>query len=246
MPQQKKPDCKDRYITRRSGKGKLGFPLTETRTIIMGDGSAKTNEFSTNLETIEFVSLKLDSLLFEIPPGYTQVMTEAELQEKASMQDMIDQYKKQGNNNDASKDLRGEKVKTITRVGIFQPNSNGQVQGALLQQHLVDIMSSDAIEAIPVETEEDARKNSCDYTLATEFTKIKSGSKVGGLLKAIKNTDPNAASSFTIDATLTLKSLSDKASPAPQTVSGKYDGKPDDAAKKALDEGSRKVLNTLK
>jgi hypothetical protein len=249
-PQQKQPECKDRYVTHRSGKGKLGFPISETRTIIMGNGSAKTSEFVTNLETVEFASVKLDSMLFEIPPGYTQVMTEAELQEKASMQDMIDQYKKQGdnrgNNNAGSMDPSAVKVKGGTRIGIFQPNSDGQVQGATLQQQLVEMISSGSIEAIAVETEEDARKNNCDYTLATEFTKFKSGSKVGGLIKAIKNTDPNAASSFNIDATLTLKSLTDKASPAPQTVSGKYDGKPDDAARKALDEGSKKILNALK
>ena len=36
------PDCKDRFVTRRSGKGKLGFPLTETTTII------KVDEFTEN------------------------------------------------------------------------------------------------------------------------------------------------------------------------------------------------------
>ncbi len=61
--EKEKPDCQDKYITRRSGKGKLGFPLTETRTIIMGNNKAKTTEFETSLETIEFSSEKLDSML---------------------------------------------------------------------------------------------------------------------------------------------------------------------------------------
>lgn len=97
---QEKPDCKDKYVTRRSGKGKLGFPLSETRTIIMGNGAAQTTEFQTSLETLEFSSEKLDSMLFEIPPGYTQTMNENELQDKLDMNDMINQYKKQNNNND--------------------------------------------------------------------------------------------------------------------------------------------------
>ncbi|HUR65132.1 MAG TPA: hypothetical protein VMZ03_02175 [Chitinophagaceae bacterium] len=244
--QQQQPDCKDRFITHRSGKGKLGFPLTETRTIIMGNGDAKTSEFSTNLETLEFSTLKLDSMLFEIPPGYALAKSESELEEKVSMEDMINQYKKQANNNDVARDPPVQKIKNGIRIGIYQPNSDGQVQGASLQKYMVDMISTGSIEAVAVETEEEARKNNCDYTLTTDFTKIKSGSKVGGLLKAIKNTDPNAASSFTIEATLTLKSLTDRSSPAPQTVSGKYDGKADDAAKKALDDGSSKVLSVIK
>lgn len=243
--QQPQPECKDRYITHRSGKGKLGFPLTETRTIIMG-GEAKTNEFTTSLETLEFSSLKLDSMLFEIPPGYTLAKNESELQEKASMQDMIEQYKKQGNNNDPVMDPPAQKAKRGIRIGVYEPKSDGQVQGPLLQQHLVDEMSSGNIEAIVVTTEEEAKKNDCDYTLTTDFTKIKSGSKVGGLIKAIKNTDPNAASSYSIDANMVLKRLTDGSTHTAQNVSGKYDGKLDDAAKKALSEGSRNVLGTLK
>ncbi|HEV7779740.1 MAG TPA: hypothetical protein VGO58_00660, partial [Chitinophagaceae bacterium] len=87
-----KPDCIDKYITHRSGKGKLGFPLTETRTIIMG---GQSNEFSTALETVELSTLKLDSMLFEIPPGYTQTTNEADLQEKMDMKAMMNQYKNQ-------------------------------------------------------------------------------------------------------------------------------------------------------
>ncbi|MEI9810106.1 MAG: hypothetical protein WDO16_20800 [Bacteroidota bacterium] len=72
------PECKDRFVSRRSGKGKLGFPLIETRTMIMATGNAQANEFKTSLETLEFSTMKLDSMLFEIPPGYKQAMNEEE------------------------------------------------------------------------------------------------------------------------------------------------------------------------
>ena len=57
-----KPDCMDRFVTRRSGKGKLGFPLIEKRTMIMG-GQASSSEFVTDLETIELLATELVPLV---------------------------------------------------------------------------------------------------------------------------------------------------------------------------------------
>ena len=60
--EKQKPDCIDKFVTRRSGKGKLGFPLSETRTIIMGGQGAQTSEFKTDIETLEltYEGLTLD------------------------------------------------------------------------------------------------------------------------------------------------------------------------------------------
>ena len=107
-------------------------------------------------------------------------------------------------------------------------------------------MTDGTVEAIAVASEDEAKKFNCDYTLASDFIKIKQGSKVGGLLKAIKNTDPNAASSYTIEAAMTLIKLSDGSTKLQPKLNGKYEGQIDDAAKKALDEGSRQVLRALK
>ena len=247
--EQPQPDCKDRFITHRSGKGKLGFPLTETRTIIIGDGKSKTSEFTTSLETIEFSSEKLDSMLFEIPLGYTQTMTENDLQDKFDMNDMMNQYKNQNNDNGKNNTTptTEQKMAGTIRIGVYEPKGgDGQLQTTVLQQHLVGSLKDGAIDAITISSEEDAKKYNCDYTLVSDFIKIKSGSKVGGLLKAIKNTDPNAASSFNIEATLTLIKLADGSVRSQPNVSGKYDGKIDDAAQKALDDGSRQILKAIK
>lgn len=244
--EKQEPDCKDRYITHRSGKGKLGFPLTEKRTIIMGDGTSKTNEFETNLETLEFSSEKLDSMLFEIPVGYTETKNENDLQDKFDMNEMINQYKN-ADNGKTNTIPSEQKMPGTIRIGVYEPKGgDGQLQTPVLQQHLAASLKDGSIDAVAVSSEEEARKYNCDYTLATDFVKIKSGSKVGGLLKAIKNTDPNAASSFTIEATLTLIKLSDGSTKLQPNVSGKYDGKADDAASKALDDGSRQILKGLK
>lgn len=244
-PEQRKPDCTDKFITRRKGKGKLGFPLTEKRTIIMGGG--KTNEFETSLETLEFTSTKLDSMLFEIPPGFTLAAKEEDLQDKMDMGEMMNQYKNM-NKNAGQPAISGNEAKKAgtVRVGVFVPTGDEQIQNPELQQYLAGELTSGNVEGVPVKDEEEARKFNCDYTLSTAFTKIKSGSKVGGLLKAIKNTDPNAASSFTMEATMNLVSLTDGSTKLQPSISGKFEGKIDDAARKALDQGSKQVLNGLK
>ena len=241
------PECKDKFESHRSGKGKLGFPLSETRTIIMGNSKAQTSEFSTNMETLEFSSLKLDSSLFVIPPGYTQTMNESELQDKMDMQEIMNQYKKEGQNNENSNPVINEQKKSgVIRIGVYEPKGDGQLQTFSLQQYMAGVLNKGRIEAIAITSEEEAKKYSCDYTLTTDFTRIKQASKVGGLLKAIKNTDPNAALSFNIDVILILTSVADGSAKLQPSVSGKYEGKMDDAAKKALDEGSRQILNGLK
>lgn len=241
-----KPDCKDKYVTRRSGKGKLGFPLIEKRTIIM-NGQASTSEFVTDLETLELTTGKLDSMLFEIPPGYTETKNEQDLQEKFDMNDMINQYKGNNNDNEGEKTQVSEQKKPgVVRIGVYQPKAEEQLQVSVLQQQLADALTGGNIEAMPVASEEEARKFECDYTLATDITRMKPASKVGGLLKAIKNADPNAAANYNIEAGMTLIKLADGSVRLQPKLDGKYEGKPDDAAKKALDEGARQVLKGLK
>ena len=98
---------------------------------------------------------------------------------------------------------------------------------------MAGVLNKGNIEAIAITSEEEAKKYSCDYTLTTDFTRIKQASKVGGLLK-VKNTDPNAASSFNIDAILMLTSVANGSTKLQPSVSGKYEGKMDDAAKKSI------------
>ncbi|NOT50686.1 MAG: hypothetical protein HOP10_05370 [Chitinophagaceae bacterium] len=247
--EQQKPDCIDKFVTRRSGKGKLGFPITETRTIIMGGQGAQTSEFKTDIETLELTTMKLDSMLFEIPPGYTEVKSETELQDKMDINAMIKQYGNVDANeiNAAMNGVNsGEKKPGMIRIGVYQPTGDQQVQGQPLQEYLVLNLRSDKAEAIAVNSEEEAKEKKCDYSLATDFTKIKSASKVGGLLKAIKNSDPNAASSFNIEAGMTLIKLQDGSVRLQPKLDGKYEGKVEEAEKRVLEEGARQVLKELK
>lgn len=240
-----KLDCKDRFVTRRKGKGKLGFPLIETTTIIMGDQAAQTTEMKTDLETLDFSMEKLDSMLFEIPPGYTETKNEEDLQDKFDMSGMLGDVMNKAKRDMKTKPAAEKQTANGIRLGVLPPKADEQVQAADLQQQLVNTLTTGNIEAIAVSSEEEARTMKCDYLLNSELSKIKSGSKVGGLLKAIKNTDPNALSSFSIEGSMELTKLSDGTSAGKQKIDGKYEGKVNDAAGKALEGGGMKLIEKI-
>jgi hypothetical protein len=250
QPTYNQPECQDKFVTRRSGKGKLGFPLTQTTTIIMG---GKTSEFTTSLETVEFSTAKLDSMLFEIPPGYTEAKSEEELQDKMDMNAMVDYYKNQnknnGNNNNNSNSGNTDQISQTKpggiRIGVYEPKGEGQVSPSTLQQHMINTLTTGNMDAVAISSPEDAKSKNCTYTLSTDITRVKQASKVGGLIKAIKNTDPNAASSFTIEASQSLLKVSDGSLRLQPRINGKFEGKVEEAAKKGMDEGCQQVIREL-
>lgn len=240
-----KPDCQDKFITRRSGRGKLGFPLILKTTMIMGDGTGKTSEFVTDLSTIELTNGKLDSMLFEIPPGFTEAKSLEELQEKADYKSMIKEYGKQKATNDPLMNEADNRGKIL--IGVYVPTGEPSLKdyNESLQQHIVTRLNNAFYASIAVTDANDANAKKCEYVLNTEFQRFKQGSKVGGLLKAVKNADPGAASSFTIDLGMNLNRLSDGTLKLSEKVSGKFEGKADESAKRSLEEGCSKLLNEL-
>ncbi len=74
--------CNDRVISHRSGSGKPGYPLTETLTLRNADGTTT----QIGVQTSEISKQALDKDLFEIPPGYREVKSLAELNGAANPQ----------------------------------------------------------------------------------------------------------------------------------------------------------------
>ena len=177
-------DCKDRFVTRRSGKGKLGFPLIEKRTMIMGTGTKQVSEFETSLETLEFSTAKLDSMLFEIPVGYILVKSIDELQDQMDPSAMMEMYKAQKSEGSNKTTSPGHAKKAGSlRIGVLVPSGSDQVQAAELQAGLVNDLTSSGAEAVAIGSADDAKKNNCDLMLTTHITKVKAASKIGGFLK---------------------------------------------------------------
>lgn len=240
------PQCIDRYVSRRSGKGKLGFPLLETKTMIMGNGSSATSEFETSIETLEFSTAKPDSMLFEIPLGYKQVFSEEELQDKMDVNERMQQAGTRKKERSYETTGPGENKKEgAIRIGVYEPKGDEPLEFSMLQEHLVNTLSGGNVEAVAISSKDDAKMHQCDLLLTTDFIRVKPGSKVGGLLKALKNTDPFAVSSYNIDAELTLANLSDGSTRLQQKVNGKYEGKLGGAAKLALEKGCTELLKEL-
>jgi len=238
-------DCKDKYITRQSGKGKPGFPLIEKRVMIMGNGVSGTSNFETNLETIEFSTAKPDSMLFEIPPGYTLAKDITELQESWDATSIIGNYK--NNIGEENKQLNSASPKTTggLRIAVLEPASNEQLNISELQSHLVTTFRSYNTEAIAVVSIEEARKHKCDLILDSKIIQVKQSNKVGGFLRAVRNVDPYTSSTYNIEVQFLLSNLADSSTRSQKKVSGKFEGTEHNAVKKSMEEGSRMLLKDL-
>src|SRR5919199_957673 len=71
-----RPDCVDQYRTRRTGAGKLGFPVMVT---YKSGGGEMGGGFASTLEVTDISTVTLDPSLFDIPAGYTQAASFQEL-----------------------------------------------------------------------------------------------------------------------------------------------------------------------
>jgi hypothetical protein len=84
-PGMDKPECQDAFRTRRSGKGKLGYPLQATTT--MYDDSGRATVMTT--ETVELSKATLDDKLFDVPAGYRIARSYGELMGMGNMGAMM-------------------------------------------------------------------------------------------------------------------------------------------------------------
>ena len=212
-------------------------------------GKTETSNYETNIETLEFSTVKLDSMLFEIPIGYQETKNEEDLQEpfdaNAYMKQMGATQSQPGQPSATINPGDAKKAGNI-RIGVLAPVGESSVQAGTLQQRMVQSLNSNRVEAIAISSEEEAKKYNCDLTLKTDITKLKQGSKAGGIIKAIKNTDPTATSGYNVDATMTLINTNSGSTKAEEKVSGKFDGKADEAAARALEKGCGALLDSIR
>jgi hypothetical protein len=106
---------------------------------------------------------KLDSMLFEIPPGYTETKNEEDLQDKMEMSGMIDDIMNKAKKQIKEKPVTEEKEAGMLRIGILPPKADEQVSINELQSRLVTALQSGKIETVAVANEEEAKTMKCDY-----------------------------------------------------------------------------------
>src|ERR1043166_4152612 len=76
-----RPDCADQYRVRRTGAGRLGFPVMVTTTYKSTGqgGESMAGGMTTTMEATDISTVTLDPSLFEIPAGYQQAASMMEM-----------------------------------------------------------------------------------------------------------------------------------------------------------------------
>lgn len=242
--------CKDKINYKMTGGGKLGFPLTETRTMSFGGGMTQTTE------TLEFSKATLDDALFAVPDGYAKVENSQDLYGRPDYSAIM-----RGSMNDEDK----SRVKTSTsnipatpaakrpgsiRIGVLAPTNRGSENISItnMQAFLVSKLTGGNIDAVAVASDADARAASCDYILSSDFSKLKqsTASKIGGLFGKVTNTDTSASRTYEAQVDFQLTKLADGKSVLKNKASSKTENNADSAAQSVLSSEATVVLGVIK
>ena len=182
--------CTDRVETRVAGDVKLGFPVKSVTTTTTGEGD-KVDVTAYSQEVTELEVTRLDRSLFEIPAGFEEAKSGAEivpsLARGGTLADALF-----GSTADGSS-VAAPKKAGVIRIGVLEPlnKTTRNLPPEGLRQELVTKFNKAPYEAIPLkgsspsEVEQDASRLECDYLLLSEITEVKSSKpgKLGGVMR---------------------------------------------------------------
>jgi hypothetical protein len=197
-----RPDCVDQVRTRRTGTGKLGFPVMVRTTFKNGPQSGDEGAGGGYTQEVTDIStVTLDPSLFEIPAGYTQAASFQELMgipggmmgvpAVAGVTPGALPPAGTGGGVASAAPSVGPKQPGTIRVGVAAINNRagGEVPLDELRSRLVGSISGSGLEAVPLDAaqapaaEAEARQKDCDLVLYTDLSALKqSGGKFGGML----------------------------------------------------------------
>jgi hypothetical protein len=196
--------CQDRFVTKQTGSGKLGFPLIETTTM-SGIGDSETT-FTQSLETLEFSTSALDERLFEVPKNYALAKSSQDLYNapdmNAIMKNLGDREKEPTTTSSDNVSAVAAKRAGTNRVGVLAiTNSSGQpVSTESLRENLIADLTSGSVEAVPVSSTDDAKAKSCDFVLSVDVSQLKqsAANKIGGIFGKAAGIDLSATQKFDV------------------------------------------------
>ena len=201
------PDaCTDHVETRVAGDVKLGFPVKSVTTTTTGEGD-KVDVATYSQEVTELEVTHLDRSLFEIPAGFEEAKSGAEivpaLAKGGSLSDAFF-----GSTADGSS-VAAPKKAGVIRIGVLEPlnRTTRTLPAAGLRQELVANFKKAPYEAIPLkgtspsEVEQEALKLECDYLLLSEITEVKSSKpgKLGGVMRMTGGGPPKDSHEVKLD-----------------------------------------------
>ena len=182
----RRPDCKDEVRFKKSGTGKLGYPVLVTTTIFLEGGQTST----TTTEVVELTTEPLEASLFEVPDGYTEAKDYQALMGMPSIDSITGGRATQPPAGAAVSPATAKRSGTV-RVGVvgIANRTDRSPSVDMLRNSLIGEITESDVDAVPLdsrtpaEVEAEAKRKECDYILYTDITLLKaSGSKVGGLL----------------------------------------------------------------
>src|SRR5215467_9245353 len=169
------PRCNDEVKVNQTGDGKLGYPLSYTLKTTKEDGSSTVME----MQVTDFSTSTLDTSLFEIPSGYSELKSTADF--SAALGAHL--------NADAGLATApaGPKPSGNVRVGVAELTNQTSASIGSARNQLVAALAASHVDAVPLqgqspnEIEESAKKYDADYILYADVGEAKKSS--GGLGK---------------------------------------------------------------
>ncbi|MGI8786216.1 MAG: hypothetical protein ACR2HG_00455 [Pyrinomonadaceae bacterium] len=204
--------CQDKFVSKQTGSGKLGFPLMETRTMKMGDDEDAVS-LTQSVETVEFSTATLDAKMFDVPKDYTQAKSSQDLYGKPDMNQM-----KRGMNNGndsmsstkSNSTMNSNSISTNTkpatkkagtiRIGVLMPSNktSENVSPESLRSFITNRLTSGSTEAIALSSMQEASAMQCDYVLTVDVSKLKQSAagKIGGMFGKVTGADTSGVQKY--------------------------------------------------
>ncbi len=254
MPQmsEKGGGCRDKMLFKTTGGGKIGFPLTETRTVSTGDGDTALTQ---TVETLEFSKATLADTLFDIPAGYALTDTAQNLYGKPDMAAMMrnmgnmnDDEDKPGKSGSSNNSMPKQKKAGTIRIGVYAPtNKAGEnISTKNMQSFLIGKLTGGSVEAVAVNSESDAKSADCDYILTSDFSKLKQSTagKIGGMFGKVTGTDTSSVGKYDAQVDFKLVGLTNGKN-VQSKAANKTESNADKAAESVLSLEAQQILSAV-
>ena len=166
--------CNDRIVRSRTGTGKLGYPIKEVITLHKDDSTTTT----VNVQLTNLTKQSFDPEVFDVPDGYHEVKSLAELSGAPSKIQMAALTSAAPSPATSGGSQAVAKPSGKVRIGIAPPeaqmgqgNNSGADYSTPIRSAEIALMSGPAVEImpldshVPMQVQAEAKQKQCDYIM---------------------------------------------------------------------------------
>jgi hypothetical protein len=240
-PPSSKPDCRDRFIFKRSGTTKLGFLLDGTMTSFNANGKQET-KFRT--ETLEITRSPLDISFFDIGKDYKLASNVQDLYGMPSMAEMMGMPRENNPNVSTPKSDGRKSIGLNVFTGEFS-----KVDQNLIRQRMSESLNAKGFAASFVNSPNEISSGRFDYIIGVNIVSVKQSkaAKIGGLFgKITGDTSAAKAGDSEAEVVVTVYQKDGRSVVAQQSSKQKIAGIPEDAAKSAIESALNQLVGKIK